>query len=254
MTAPRTALAKRGGVTGYLAESRDVTNSFILVAPLFLLYQVGILFTDGWRNGADLLTGPLVQLLGGNLWLYTLLNVMAGGALVGLYLRRRTTGSLRPRTAVFVVLESTAYASVLGGLVAGLLVRAGIQPAMIAAAGSAEPYGVIDAIVLSVGAGTWEELVFRAMLMPLIAAVLARRGRSPLLASVGAVVISSFIFSAFHYWPIGMDPWELWSFSFRFVLGVVFAGLYLWRGFAVAAYTHAIYDVFILVPRALLGG
>jgi hypothetical protein len=64
---------------------------------------------------------------------------------------------------------------------------------------------------------------------------------------VAAVLLSSVIFSAFHYRPIGYDEFQLWSFSYRVLAGIVFAVLFAARGFAVAAYTHAIYDVFVLV-------
>jgi membrane protease YdiL (CAAX protease family) len=33
------------------------------------------------------------------------------------------------------------------------------------------------------------------------------------------------------------------SFLFRFVAGLLFTGLYYWRGFAVTAYAHACYDI-----------
>lgn len=241
------------GLSRYLAQSRDGTNSLILVAPLFVFYQIGILFTDGWRNGADLVTGFLMQLTGGNLLAYSAVNLFALAIVVGLYFKRREVGTLRGSTAALVVVESSIYALFAGGIVGRMLLSAGIQPGMMVAAGPSEGLGLLDTIVLSVGAGTWEELVFRGMLMTGIAWLLRRRKFGTTQAWIVAILLSSLIFSAFHYWPFGMDPWELWSFSFRFLLGVGFALLYLWRGFAVAVYTHAIYDIFVLVPAAILG-
>lgn len=236
----------------YFEQSRDSTNSLILVAPLFVVYQVGILATDGWRNGADLVTGWLFALTGGSVVLYTGLNVAVLAACLALYLRRRSIGALHPRTALLVPVESTVYAMVAGFLVSELLLRIGLRPAFMGAAADTPSMGPLDTVVLSIGAGTYEELVFRGLLMSGLAALFLRRTRSRILALAGAVFLSSAVFSAFHYWPLGMDPWELWSFAFRFMLGVAFALLYLWRGFAVAVYTHAIYDIFVLLPGSLL--
>jgi hypothetical protein len=60
-------------------------------------------------------------------------------------------------------------------------------------------------------------------------------------------VLGAFIFSAFHYvGPYG-DPLQLQSFLFRMIGGLFFSALYLLRGFGIVAWTHAGYDVMVLV-------
>ena len=62
-------------------------------------------------------------------------------------------------------------------------------------------------------------------------------------------IIASAIFSAFHYiGPYG-DRLELYSFAFRMIAGLFFSALYLLRGFGITAWTHALYDVSLLVIR-----
>ncbi|HEX7069526.1 MAG TPA: CPBP family glutamic-type intramembrane protease, partial [Rhodothermales bacterium] len=64
-------------------------------------------------------------------------------------------------------------------------------------------------------------------------------------------LIGAIIFSAVHYTgPLG-DPFTLSSFTFRFLFGLALNVLFLWRGFGVAAWTHALYDVFV-VTRGLV--
>jgi hypothetical protein len=64
-----------------------------------------------------------------------------------------------------------------------------------------------------------------------------------------AALLAALAFSAFHYiGPYG-DPWEIPSFLFRFLAGLVFSVLFLLRGFGIAAWTHALYDVFLFVGR-----
>lgn len=245
---------------GYAAITRDPVNSALLVLPLFVFYQVGILFTDGWMNGADFVTPRLLALLGGSRWVYFLFNIaLIAGA--WMYWRRSPVHqTIRPRHFAAVAAESTLYASLMGGVVVQLLMRAGLAPpgaawssAQWVAAADPATGGVFNSLVLSVGAGTYEELFFRVLLMGGVLYGLKFTSLSRAAQWAIAVIGTSFIFSAFHYWPFGMDAFDLWSFSFRFVLGIFFAGLYVARGFAVAAYTHAIYDVMILVPAAIFG-
>jgi hypothetical protein len=106
-------------------------------------------------------------------------------------------------------------------------------------------------LMISLGAGIYEELLFRVLLVGVLAWA-ARRllGRGPGAAGVFATVVGALIFSAFHYvGPYG-DRLELASFTFRAIAGVMFSALYLLRGFGITAWTHALYDVFL----AVLGG
>ena len=102
----------------------------------------------------------------------------------------------------------------------------------------------------SLGAGVYEELVFRVILMGGMAYVGIRLLRmKPGAALAIAMVVSSFVFSSFHYiGPMG-DRFQVASFSFRFIAGMLFAVLYRVRGFGIAAYTHALYDVFLLMQH-----
>jgi hypothetical protein len=102
--------------------------------------------------------------------------------------------------------------------------------------------------MVSLGAGLYEELLFRVLVVGALAA-LARRswGWAPWAAGALAAVVGALIFSAFHYiGPYG-DPLTLGSFTFRAIAGLVFSGLYLVRGFGIAAWSHALYDVVLSV-------
>ncbi len=225
---------------GYLKLSRGLGTSLVLVTPLFLFYQVGLLTTDGWRNGADFITGRLFELCGRDEWRYIMVNfvillVIVALAYVRSKERRPTAGTL-----LFVVTESTLWASIIGVLISRILLELGFTAPSLS-------LSAWDNLVLSIGAGTHEELVFRLMLFTAVVWVLRRLKVKKPLAIAGAFLVSSLVFSAFHYVPLGTESWELWSFAYRFCAGLVFAGLFVARGFAVAVYTHAIYDIFVLV-------
>ena len=105
-------------------------------------------------------------------------------------------------------------------------------------------------LMVSLGAGLYEELLFRVLLVSglmVVAKMILGWGRP---AAAGfAVVTGALVFSAFHYvGPYG-DPLELPSFAFRTIAGLAFSGLYVTRGFGITAWTHALYDVFLLAAR-----
>ena len=102
--------------------------------------------------------------------------------------------------------------------------------------------------MLSLGAGLYEELLFRVILVSGLL-LLARRVLKwgPKLANTFAVAAGALIFSAFHYVGAYGDPLRLDSFVFRTIAGVAFSALYVFRGFGITAWTHALYDVLVLV-------
>jgi len=104
--------------------------------------------------------------------------------------------------------------------------------------------------MVSLGAGVYEELVFRVILVSGLLLV-ARKlfGWGNVTSTTFAVITGALVFSAFHYiGPYG-DPLEMPSFVFRTVAGLAFSGLYVTRGFGITAWTHALYDVFLLMAR-----
>jgi membrane protease YdiL (CAAX protease family) len=101
---------------------------------------------------------------------------------------------------------------------------------------------------LSIGAGLYEELVFRLILMGGMFWAGVRGLNWPgWLSAIAALLISSLAFSAVHHVGSLGEPFVLGVFMFRFFAGIVLAVIFYARGFAVAVYTHAIYDVIVLV-------
>jgi membrane protease YdiL (CAAX protease family) len=103
-------------------------------------------------------------------------------------------------------------------------------------------------IVTGIGAGIYEELVFRliliSVLMILFQNTLGFERKSSIVISI---LLSAGLFSAHHHISI---PFNWLEFSFRTVAGVYFAALFVIRGFGVTAGTHAFYDVIATVINA----
>jgi hypothetical protein len=231
-------------------DSRNLLTSLILVFPLFLLYQLGVVFIYPLINGADFLTRFLFQNLALSRSAYLAYTgavafVFAGTVAV---LRRRQKINL----SIFipVLLESAIYALTMGSVIVLVMTRVfGINPRL--AAGLALPeQGLVTRMVMSVGAGVWEETTFRLGLLTGLTVLCERAiGMRRSIAFLLALAVSSFLFSAVHHIPPYGDPLHLGVFTFRFLAGACFGLLFWFRGFAVAAYTHALYDIYVLILR-----
>jgi len=229
---------------GYFEQSADLLNSLILVLPLLLIYELGLLLTGGETlNGVDFITVFLARNWGlQGILIFNGLLLVAGG--VGVYVLKSERG-FDPRIVVPVILESTVYALFLGSAI--LLVMSNIPGLSAGPAG----YGLLERVFLSIGAGVNEELVFRLGLYTALAWSFAKF-TSEGAAIAGAVVVSSVLFSLVHY--VGpTESFEVHSFVYRFLAGGIFCGLFCFRGFAVAVYTHAIYDIYVMVVLPLTG-
>jgi len=248
----------------YLNDSKDPLNALVMVTPLFVAYQLGILFTGGVRNGVDFVTDMLLLVIGGALSFatgsaskgavlttYLVVNALVLVAALSAIAVLRKKGALHPRLWPLVIVESTVYALLFGSAVQ-LMMRAFGLDALLAA-GAADEMSPFVGLVSSIGAGLYEEIVFRLFLMGGLFALFSRLPGGRIgFAAFGAVVVSSAIFSLVHHFgPMG-DPFTFGVFFFRFFAGVILAAVFSLRGFAVAVYTHAIYDVLVLVIRGML--
>ncbi len=95
---------------------------------------------------------------------------------------------------------------------------------------------------LSLGAGVYEELVFRLYLCALLTVVaqhvFALKGTA---CTITVVIACSVLFSLYHY--LGQEGFTLYTFLFRAAAGAYFAALLAARGYGITAGAHAFYDV-----------
>lgn len=229
-------------------DSRNLLTSLILVFPLFLLYQLGVVVIYPLINGADFLTRILFHNVGLSRTAY--LGYVAVTAVIFAIavavLRKRQ--KLNLAIAIPVLFESAIYALTMGSVIVLVMTRVfGFDPKL---AAGITGESVLTRMVMSVGAGVWEEAIFRLGLLSGLAVLFERVvGMRRFVALLLAFAISSFVFSAVHHIPPYGDPVSLNVFTFRFLAGICFGLLFWFRGFAVAAYTHALYDIYVLILR-----
>jgi membrane protease YdiL (CAAX protease family) len=268
---------------GYLRESRRPLTSLVFVLPLLAAYELGVLIVPTtMRNGADAWMRRLLDVLGfGG---YFLLPCLTVAVLLAWHHVLREPWRVSRRALLWMVGESLGLAIILIGLahLQGYVLfvsapggwlgsttgspQVGPLGASVAVAtfdpshpvifnfthpatfDSRHPaglFGGLGRIVAFCGAGLYEEVLFRLMLLPAAARLCGLAGLRRQWKAGAAVVITSLLFSLAHYVGAGGDAWDFSSFFFRFLAGAFFAVLFVTRGFGITAGTHAIYDVLV---------
>ncbi|HOQ04846.1 MAG TPA: CPBP family intramembrane metalloprotease [Anaerohalosphaeraceae bacterium] len=114
-------------------------------------------------------------------------------------------------------------------------------------------------VITGIGAGIYEELVFRLILIGVLMLLFQDiLGFTRKQSVIGAVLVSAFLFSVHHHvffvnGRLGTgEAFEGSKFFFRMIAGVYFAVLYAFRGFGITAGTHAFYDILAAVLNLLV--
>ena len=238
-------------VPSYWVASRSHRYSLLFAMPLLLLYELlevvaPIRSTGGViRNGADVILTGLFSAILGPRGPLVFMALVIGGSLV-LIRRDRSAGPLRASRFVLMFGESVLLASAFGAVI-GLATVHLLGPVRALAAGGGLTGSPLARLTLSLGAGLYEELLFRVVLVALLSWGFRFAGLSRLAAGIVATLVGAVVFSGFHYVGALGDPFRLESFVFRALAGVAFSALYLTRGFGITAWTHALYDVAVLL-------
>jgi membrane protease YdiL (CAAX protease family) len=213
-----------------------------LTLPLFVTYHLGVAFLPV-RNAADWMTQELIQLADHDVTLYAMLTLSIGAVYVGVLLVAGWGRALQASAFAWLMCEAVIYATAMRLVASYVTAKITLGPSAVD--------GPFSALILSVGAGFYEEVAFRVGLFGLgfkaLQVLFAFNAWQRPLVGLGWALVTSVLFSLWHYiGPLG-DPLELRSFVFRAVCGVVFAAIYAFRGFAPAVWTHTLYDVWVLM-------
>jgi membrane protease YdiL (CAAX protease family) len=236
-------MARRHVQSTYLQLSRSPYYSLVFAFPLLVAYEGFALFLNhsdlyGIRNSADVFLKLVLVYLG----IHGFFSLGAA-TLVALFLLRVVGGqqprfaSIRVGVLFWMLAESLVYSLVFGAIVSTVTSLLLAQPF---------PLSQSAQILVSLGAGIYEEFVFRVLLLAALVFFLQRLLHlQPRVAYGLAAVFGAALFSAFHYiGPFG-DALQLPSFVYRFVAGLVLTALYWARGYGITAYTHSLYDLWI---------
>ena len=143
---------------------------------------------------------------------------------------------IRLGNVVGMVLESLFYALVL--LLSYRVVILPLREALLAAGSGAE--SLAQQLILGLGAGVYEEFLFRLLLIGSVSYLFRLAGAGRVSSAVVASIVAAVAFSTFH---LVSEPFEPFVFIFRTFAGLVFAGFFFLRGLGITTGTHASFNV-----------
>jgi hypothetical protein len=221
----------------------DAWTDIALTMPIFVAYHTMVPFLP-LRNGADFVTSRLAGLAEHSIPAYVGLTVVLAAFACGMLIAFGHREKLRLKHFAMVAIEGVVYAAAMR-LVAGYAVGALHLANGVAPDGE---MGVFSSLAMSLGAGVYEELAFRVVFFGLGAKlILTMDNFKPIWVYPVWALVSAVAFSAWHHTGSMGEPFALEPFVFRVVCGLVFTIIYAYRGFAPAVWTHALYDIWVLV-------
>jgi membrane protease YdiL (CAAX protease family) len=249
----------------YWTDSRRPLASLLFVAPLLLLYELGVMFLDGpqvaaVRNGADTwMRGGLLQVGLDRPWVLPVLiiTILVGWQIVARFPWRTSIDTLVGMGAESLL--GAILLLVMGQVLSLMLRHTGWEPSAMVEA-SLTPAATAVGFL---GAGIYEEVLFRLLLLPGAFLALRMLLLSPRLSAVLAVLVTSTIFALAHYLPtvgsmsaapaafaeaaeLVIHSPEVWfGFGFRWLAGLIFAVMFVLRGFGITVGCHVIYDLLV---------
>lgn len=243
----------------YWSDARTPLSSLLFLIPWIVVYEFGVLVMgqdqpDVVRNGADFWMRSLLLQLGFGHGM--LLPGIVVTMLLAWHVLRKNPWQVCFETQIGMLAESLLLAI---GLVAVgqchdiLFRQLAMQQGPAAALNSAamlNSIGPVTRAVSFIGAGVYEEVMFRLLLVP-AAFMLFRMFEFPAKwAAVMSAICTSFLFAVAHHVGPSAEALNLYAFSFRVAAGLFFASIFLLRGFGITVGCHAAYDLLVGVVLA----
>lgn len=231
----------------YFKDTNTLLYSYLSVLPLFILYEVLIIISQPdsaaiVRISVDVWFKTIFMALGVDALSFTFYIAAIVGAVI-LYKSRHRLSSIKPVYFFWMLLEAVFYA-----ILFALLISTAVTLLLnMTPDGSFSSFTKLQMLALSLGAGLYEELFFRVILVGLLVWLFSKVFEKKWVAYLIAAILAAMLFSAVHYIGEYGDSFTLGSFLFRFLFGLALNVIYVIRGFGMAAWTHALYDIIVIL-------
>lgn len=225
----------------YLTRSRNLLKSFLFILPLLVFYEIGIiLYSSETRNTADVIVKKPFEIFGNHATLVFNSLIIIVSCCSIFYIEKEN----RLSCGIFIpmFLESAAYAFSLGYV--SLFFVHGYLPFDIT---NLYVQSFINGIIISIGAGIYEEILFRLLLLSILYMFIVKILKfNAIIGSLFSILLCACIFSIMHYIGLAGNSFSTSTFLFRAAAGFVLSAIFVFRGLGIAVYTHAIYDILII--------
>lgn len=231
----------------YNRETRGLLYSYLICVPLLLLYELLILISQPdtaylVRISVDVWFKTVFSYFGLNTISATLFAAAAAGGVI-VFKKRDQLKQLKKKYFGYMLAEACLYAvavSIIISMFLGALLN-------LSADSSLAGLSKLQLIALSLGAGLYEELFFRVILVSLLFYFFSTFFKGKKSAYAVSAIVAALMFSGVHYVGEFADNFTVGSFLFRFLFGLALNVIYVTRGFGMAAWTHAIYDLIVIM-------
>jgi len=234
----------------YISLSKNDFYSLIIIAPLFVLYQV-LGFLNNYeshfiiKNSADVFIKSFFQSFDAKYGDFAYLIFFISITLF-IFLKNRELFMSSEIKLLF--LFGMLFESLIHSM--SLLVVMSLVYELLPLSISLFHNNIVEGIYLSIGAGIWEEMLFRYILMTSLLFVFNKIIYDfSIFSYLSIIVITSALFSYYHF--IGVSPELIDSsvFLYRFIAGIILAIIFIFRGLGIATYTHTFYDLYLVFFR-----
>lgn len=223
----------------------------MFVLPLLVVYELGVVAVGGpqslsVRNGADAWLRWLLATAGFGLGILTPALIVVGLFAWALRCKREPPND-PVAVALGMVLESVGLAVALWALSRAfgpMLDSLGVTLATPSQPTAASASPLAQAITF-LGAGIYEEVIFRLGLFSAVAALLRAALVPGFVAGTIAIAVSALGFAAVHHLGAHGEAVNGYVFVFRALAGLIFTVIFVLRGFGIAVGAHACYDVLV---------
>jgi membrane protease YdiL (CAAX protease family) len=245
----------------YWEQSKRPLHVLVFLLPLIVAYELGLVLILQSDQGIVSNVAHVTLLRFFNaLGIEALSGLYLGGiaivvVLLVWHLLLRDSWKLNGSTLLGMTLESIVLTLPL--IVLGLLItQSAISLVSIHASATPEQQmaslGVWGGLTISIGAGLYEELMFRMLLIAIVHTLLVDLGR--LSSNVGAaiaIVVSAAAFTWYHPLQDETGTFSMRKLMFYFIAGLYFGCLFVFRGFGIVVGVHALYDIIMVTLLAL---
>ena len=234
---------------GYARRATLPLHSLVMLLPLMIVYETGTAyFTSAAQHGQDQHIIAFSRLLQFFRWVGATGRHMPalalGSILLAWHVARRDSWKVELKTILGMFAESLLLglpllllAFIINRYFPLIGLRGVMPPSM--------PPGVRDRLIMDVGAGVYEEFVFRLALFTLLSLMFTDILKlKDELSHVLIVVIAGVLFALYHYWS-PTEHFVFRIFAFRTVAGIYFGAIFMCRGFGITAGSHCAYDIII---------
>jgi hypothetical protein len=241
----RSADSRSGTREGYASRSIDPLHILLFLTPLVAFYEATIFFSglSGVQDtvAAHELINRFLRVFG-DFALY-LPGIVLIGTLLLMKFHRGDAWAIRLGTLPLMAVESVVWA------IPMLVIAALLSTPPAVAVSSAEPLAslpLLSRIALSIGAGLYEELLFRLLLVSAGAMALRSIFRLSDTLAAGLAIAAAALAFTFYHQP--GDPATLIARRLLYFVAGCFLGLvFVLRGFGIVVGAHAVYDLCVLV-------